>query len=164
MTQTSTAALPFDIDITVNCEDWHSAAQNLDDIVHKALGAIWPALDTPKAGELSIAFVSDADIQTLNRDYRHKDKPTNVLSFPSVGPAPVMGDIIIALKTTQSEAQSAGKPLTDHVTHLLIHGFLHLHGYDHATDNEASVMEALEIKALASLGIDNPYEIGKSFI
>ena len=155
--------VPFDIDITVDSDGWREDVPDPDAVVRRALGAIWPLIPDPKIGELSIALIRDAAIQTLNRDYRGKDKPTNVLSFPSTGPAPILGDIIAAHGTVEREAHEGGKSIAAHLTHLLIHGFLHLQGYDHETEDEASKMEALEIKALASLGIDNPYEIGKSF-
>ena len=95
----------------------------------------------------------------MNREYRHKDKPTNVLSFPDEGPAPLLGDIVLALETVQREAAEKSVQLEHHVTHLIIHGFLHLQGYDHQTEETAAEMESLEITALAALNIDNPYEI-----
>ena len=116
-------------------------------------------LETPKLGELSLAFINDAEIQTLNCDYRGKDTPTNVLSFPDNGPAPLLGDIVLAFETIQREAAGKSVSLHHHLSHLIIHGFLHLQGYDHETEAEATQMEALEIKALAALNIDNPYEI-----
>ena len=116
-------------------------------------------LETPKLGELSLAFINDAEIQTLNCDYRGKDTPTNVLSFPDNGPAPLLGDIVLAFETIQREAAEKSVSLHHHLSHLIIHGFLHLQGYDHETEAEAIQMEALEIKALAALNIDNPYEI-----
>ncbi len=115
------------------------------------------ALPEARQGELSIVLTDDAHIQALNRDYRNKDKPTNVLSFPQDGL--LLGDIILALETVQREATDKGVSFGDHAAHLLIHGYLHLLGYDHQNDKDALQMEALEIKALASLNIDNPYEI-----
>ena len=110
--------------------------------------------------------MDDAAIQILNRDYRNKDKPTNVLSFPMFnamseispqsGEIP-LGDIFIAFETIKREATEQGKPLADHFTHMLVHGFLHLLGFDHITDAEAAVMESLEIKILKGLSIPNPY-------
>ena len=116
---------------------------------------------TPDA-ELSIAFVGDARIQELNRDYRHKDKPTNVLSFPMADPLTdvvMLGDIVIAYGTVKAEASAQEKTFENHLTHLIIHGFLHLLGYDHETDKDALEMETIEIAALGQLGIDNPYEL-----
>lgn len=111
----------------------------------------------PNLGELSVVLSDDAQVQTLNRDYRGKDKPTNVLSFPMPPESGLMGDVIFALETLQREAEMQGKSFEDHFTHLLIHGVLHLQGFDHQTDPDAQEMEAREIRALARLSIDNPY-------
>lgn len=112
--------------------------------------------------EVSLLLADDATLRTLNRDWRGKDKPTNVLSFPAVPPeaiaaSPVIGDIAIAYETVLREAAEEGKAPLDHATHLVVHGMLHLLGYDHETDADAVQMEALEVKALASLGIGDPY-------
>lgn len=152
-------ALPFDMDIAVQFKDWTEQFSDIEAVVNNAVNQILSKLESPKLGELSIALVSDADIQTLNRDYRNKDKPTNVLSFPDDGPAPLLGDVVLALETVKREAEEKSAPLAHHVTHLIIHGFLHLQGYDHQTEKAAAEMEALEIAALAALNIDNPYEI-----
>ena len=163
---TEKPALPFDIDINVGDESWADEIMEPEPFAACAVGAVWPLLESPVIGELSIALVNDAAIQMLNRDYRGKDAPTNVLSFPASGPedspAPMMGDIVLARETILREAKAAGKTPADHITHLIIHGFLHLQGYDHETDGEAAIMEAIEIDALCRLGIDNPYEIGKA--
>ena len=151
--------LPFDMDIAVQFEGWTQAISDIEGISGRAIAQILPVLNDPKLGELSIALVSDAEIQVLNRDFRHKDKPTNVLSFPDDGPAPLLGDIVLALETIRREAAEKSISLEHHVTHLIIHGFLHLQGYDHETDETAAQMEALEITALGALNIDNPYEI-----
>lgn len=155
--------LPFDIDIAVQFDVWTEHFSELEMLAKTAITKILTELDNPKLGELSIALVSDADIQALNRDYRHKDKPTNVLSFPAAfvsgGPTPLLGDIVLAFETVMREATEKAISAEHHVTHLLIHGFLHLQGYDHETEAEAAKMEALEIAALAALNIDNPYEI-----
>jgi len=107
---------------------------------------------------------SDARVRGLNRDYRGKDKPTNVLSFAALdGGRPPrnqpwsLGDVILALGTCRKEARAQGKSLEQHLLHLVIHGVLHLLGYDHEADAEAERMEGLEIAALKRLGIDNPY-------
>lgn len=108
--------------------------------------------------ELSIAIVDEKQIQDLNKNYRNKDKPTNVLSFPMEGNF-LLGDIVIAPDYIRREAAEQGKNFEDHLTHLIIHGFLHLFGYDHMDDESAAEMEAIEISALAQLSIDNPYEL-----
>ena len=151
------AKLTFEIDIASHCEGWG----DIEALAARAVGAIWAKLETPKSGELSLALMDDAQIQILNKNYRGKDKPTNVLSFPSDGPAPMLGDIVLALETVTREAAEKSITLEDHTIHLIIHGFLHLQGYDHETETEAGVMEALEIAALADLNIDNPYEISE---
>ena len=147
------------IDIAIKDPSWRALLPSAESLVKTAVTTILTQLENPKQGELSLAFVSDGEIQTLNRNYRHKDKPTNVLSFPDDGPAPLLGDIVLAFETVQREAAEKSIPFDHHVTHLIIHGFLHLQGYDHETDAAATDMEALEIAALAALNIDNPYEI-----
>lgn len=113
--------------------------------------------------EISLVFTDDDDIKGINAEWRGQDKPTNVLSFPAFPlspggkPGPMLGDIILAEETLRREALDLGKPFEDHLTHLLVHGFLHLFGYDHMVDEEAAVMEGLEIRILAALGLDDPY-------
>lgn len=119
--------------------------------------------------EVAVRLTDDAEVHTLNRDFRGKDKPTNVLSFPQVqhdlleGLANsddgeiLLGDIVLARETCVREAEEKGISIVDHATHLIVHGALHLVGYDHMDDASAAAMEALEVKALASLGIANPY-------
>ena len=113
-------------------------------------------------GGFTILLAGDKKLRALNRNFRGKDKPTNVLSFPqaegkAIARSPMLGDIILAHETIQREADEAGKTFADHVSHLVVHGLLHLFGYDHLNDTEAEAMEALEMRALATLGIDNPY-------
>lgn len=146
-------ASAFNIDIARQSQNW---PEN-EALVKRAIEAAVSVMDAPRLGELSVALSDDANVQTLNHKYRDKDKPTNVLSFPIPAPAPLLGDIILAYETVEKEASDKAVSFENHMTHLLIHGFLHLQGYDHQTDEEASTMEALEIKALATLGIDNPY-------
>src|SRR6202045_808045 len=116
--------------------------------------------------ELAVMLTDDAGIRTLNGNWRGIDKPTNVLSFPALPPtgpggpgdAPrMLGDIAIAYETTRKEADDEQKPFDHHLSHLAIHGFLHLIGYDHENDDDADAMEALEQEILAQLGIPDPY-------
>jgi len=112
---------------------------------------------------VSLKVVSAAESQSLNRDYRGKDKPTNVLSFPADWPEelemPVLGDLAICAEVVEQEAAAQNKPLADHWAHLVVHGVLHLLGYDHIADDEAKRMEAREVALLAELGIADPYRI-----
>ncbi len=156
-------------------------------LVEVDCGSAWPAGDWDSLGqqsvdaamaqagieianaEISIRLTDDTEVHALNRDYRGKDKPTNVLSFPQYAPEEIaglatstdpeilLGDIVLARETCTHEATEKGIPLTDHAAHLLIHGTLHLLGHDHMEDVAAEAMEALEVKALASMGIANPY-------
>lgn len=112
--------------------------------------------------ELAVTLADDARVRTLNAEWREKDKPTNVLTFPAVEPdetadAPMLGDVILAFETVEREAREEGKALSDHVSHLVVHGVLHLFGYDHLDDDEAGEMEGVETRALARLGIADPY-------
>ncbi|HMO76205.1 MAG TPA: rRNA maturation RNase YbeY [Sphingopyxis sp.] len=120
--------------------------------------------------EVAVRLTGDAEVHALNRDFRGRDKPTNVLSFPQVQAdlleslsnsddgEILLGDIVLARETCAREAEEKGISLADHATHLIVHGTLHLVGYDHMDDLSATAMEALETKALASLGLANPYE------
>jgi probable rRNA maturation factor len=123
--------------------------------------ALAPVKPLPGA-ELSLLLTDDKRIRIVNRDWRGFDKATNVLSFPAAPPeriasSPVIGDIVIALETVAREAEAEEKPFGDHLSHLVIHGLLHLLGEDHETEAEAQRMEALETAALARLGIADPY-------
>jgi probable rRNA maturation factor len=113
------------------------------------------------AAELSVVLTNDVEQRQLNRDWRGKDAPTNVLSFPQIEPfSPVLGilgDITLARETVAREAEEQGTPFNHHFTHLVVHGFLHILGYDHIEDDEALTMEGLETQILAELGIDDPY-------
>jgi probable rRNA maturation factor len=110
--------------------------------------------------EVSVLFTDDAHVHALNAAWRGIDKATNVLSFPSgapIGEAMLLGDIAVACETVRAEAAADGKPLAHHLTHLIVHGFLHLVGFDHEIDADAAEMEALERAVLARLGIEDPY-------
>lgn len=107
--------------------------------------------------EVSVVFSNDRQVQNLNKTFRHKDNPTNVLSFPSEESGE-LGDIILAYETVMREAEENGISPLHHTLHLIIHGFLHLLGYDHEKEDEAQEMENLEIRILKDLHINNPYE------
>ena len=158
--------MDFDIDI----DGWPADVEwdALTVRAHAALGTVEPALHNPRL-TASVLFTSDADVHALSKEWRGKDKPTNVLSFPMLeredlldlapeGPPEMLGDIALAAGTCAREAAEKGVPLETHATHLLIHGLLHLAGHDHVdSDAQAEAMEALEIAALAKLGIGDPY-------
>lgn len=118
--------------------------------------------DIGGVAELSIVLTDDAEQQELNRQWRGLDKPTNVLSFPQIEPfAPLsglIGDIVLARQTLEREAAELDVPFLHHFTHLVVHGFLHILGYDHMDDEEALEMEGLETQILASLNIADPYD------
>lgn len=132
----------------------HAAAHLADE-----QGQPFPAVPV----ELSLVFTDDDAIRTVNREWRGQDKPTNVLSFPAFPlepggqPGPMLGDIVLAEETLRREALDLAIAFDDHLTHLLVHGFLHLFGYDHMTEEEAAVMEGLETRILAQLGLADPY-------
>ncbi len=112
--------------------------------------------------EIAVLLADDAHVRGVNKEWRGLDKPTNVLSFPAVPPerlatSPLLGDLILAFETCAREAADDGKMLPDHLTHLVVHGVLHLLGYDHLDDAEADAMEALEVMVLAELGVPDPY-------
>ena len=123
------------------------------------------AMASTSDGELAIVLTDDSAIRALNRDWRGKDEPTNVLSFPAKeartgDDAPrMLGDIVIAYETAAREAEIEGKPLMHHVAHLAVHGFLHLVGYDHEASEAADAMERLEVAILARLGVPDPYPL-----
>ena len=159
----------LDIDVAVNCSLWDDALPDAQALARTAAEAAWRAVRTGTGGqetEASIVLADDAFVQTLNRDYRDRDKPTNVLSFPASGEGAVaapdmpvlLGDIVVAFETTTAEAALEGKTLGDHLCHLVVHGMLHLLGHDHQAATDADAMEALEIDVLAGLHIDNPYD------
>jgi probable rRNA maturation factor len=112
-------------------------------------------------GDFTILLADDARLKCLNRDFRGKNKPTNVLSFPSDARG-YHGDIAIAHGVTAAEAKAAGKTFADHASHLVVHGVLHLAGYDHETERDARRMEPLEVKILAGIGIADPYRVTAS--
>ncbi|HWA19731.1 MAG TPA: rRNA maturation RNase YbeY [Devosia sp.] len=152
--------LPLQLEISRNTEGWpeHLDAR-ADAALHEALKQSRARVTGP--AEVSVILTDDAEQQVLNRDWRGIDKPTNVLSFPQIEPfaevSGLLGDIILARETLEKEAVEQGISFDDHFTHLVVHGFLHLLGYDHMDDDEALAMEGLETQILASLGVADPY-------
>lgn len=159
------SALPA-TEILVVAECWRAAA-DAEAIIHRAIETAAEIVGTETGdAELAIMLTDDAGIRTLNANWRGIDKPTNVLSFPALQPTGpsspddpprMLGDIAIAYETVRREADHEHKPFDHHLSHLAIHGFLHLIGYDHETDEEAREMENLERKILSRLGIPDPY-------
>ncbi len=156
--------LPLEFDLTVEAGNWPEEAA-LAALVEQAIAATFAELGPARTGEseLGVVFTDDARIRELNAGWRGKDKATNVLSFPAFpetqsGPLPpLLGDIVLAAETVASEAALEGKPLDNHISHLVVHGLLHLLGYDHEAETEAEEMEALERRILARLAIPDPY-------
>ncbi len=152
----------WDIMVTPPDAAWTAALPDAAALcVRAARAALDAAPPVTGRGELSIALADDALSRRLNRDYRDRDAPTNVLSFPGAGPRggepPLVGDIVLALATIRDEAADQGKSLADHVSHLVVHGVLHISGYDHYMEDDATVMEQLETRVLASIGVADPY-------
>lgn len=159
----------LDIQISVENDLWGDE-DSLLSAAEKVLGCAASYLAThekqpfpPHPVEVSLVFTDDESVREINAEWRGKDKPTNVLSFPAFPvtpgkkPGPMLGDIVIAHETVEREAIELEKPFEEHLTHLMVHGFLHLFGYDHMENNEAEKMEALETRILAELGLSDPY-------
>ena len=145
-----------DIDIRVEAAQWTAALGDCESFALRVLAHAARGEGAP--GALAVLLSDDAALRALNAQWRGQDKPTNVLSFP----APEgfgLGDIALAFETAEREAREQGKTLAAHVAHLLVHGFLHLLGYDHETEADAEAMEARERDILAALGVSDPYEI-----
>jgi probable rRNA maturation factor len=165
------------LDIIVDSPLW-KAQRGIKAVLQRAIGAA-AAMAATTGGELAIVLTDDSAIRALNRDWRGKDQPTNVLSFPANSPSRslprkpgrvrvgaasrlagrvrLLGDIVIAYETMAREAAAEQRPFRHHLAHLAVHGFLHLVGHDHAAEAEAEAMEALEIAVLARLEVPNPY-------
>jgi probable rRNA maturation factor len=161
----ATSALPI-LDILVVADCWQAEPQ-AESVIDRAImaAAEFVTVDVGES-ELAVMLTDDAGIRTLNRNWRGIDKPTNVLSFPALQPrgsrnqddAPrMLGDIAIAYETTRKEADEEQRPFEHHLSHLAVHGFLHLIGHDHEQDQEAETMESLERDILSQLGIPDPY-------
>ena len=150
------------IDILVESPRWR-AAPDAAAVLRRAIGAAADVVDPPAGTALAVVLTDDAAMRELNGRWRGRAQPTNVLSFPATDRAAregALGDIAISYETTAREAQSEGKRFADHLAHLAVHGFLHLLGYDHQTDDEADAMERLERMILARLGVADPYAVG----
>lgn len=159
--------------IAMPCRAWLGAVPAVRRVCRRAAIAALAAAQTRLAeSEISMMLTDDATIADLNRRYRGRDAPTDVLSFanpdlqpgtpPRAGAAPaLLGDVVVAFETASADAAQDGKSLSDHLTHLVVHGVLHLLGYDHEDEGDARSMETLEVSVLAGLGIDNPYSTGQ---
>lgn len=164
----------MNLEITLDDPRW--AGLELEILAARAVTAVLDELELdPDLCEISLLACDDARIAGLNAEFRGKPQPTNVLSWPAEDLAPetagdhprrpapdfsgeiALGDIALAWDTCQAEAEAAGKPLADHVTHLIVHGALHLLGYDHVRDPDATLMERLEVDILGRLGVGDPY-------
>ena len=153
-----------DVDVAIGCDGWPDEPVLLA-MAKTAFSTAMDVLELEEQFNVSLLFTDDAAIQGLNAKWRGKDKPTNVLSFPAgespaMGEVEFLGDIALALEMVRQEALDENKLFEHHVTHLLVHGFLHLCGYDHETgDEDAEEMEALERAILVRLAIADPYAI-----
>jgi probable rRNA maturation factor len=164
------------LEVAVEADGEWDSSRSWEQLARKAAEAAiaesaFPQLaDSERPVEISITLTGDEQVRALNAEWRGKDKPTNVLSFPMAderdltranvdGPELLLGDIILAHGVCEAEAAEKGVSVEQHATHLLVHGTLHLLGYDHHEDRDAADMEAREVRALARLGIANPYEV-----
>ena len=163
------------LEVAIDADEEWDSSHSWDELVRRAAEAAiaesaFPQLATSKrAIEVSVLLTGDAEVRDLNGEYRGKQQPTNVLSFPMADPEDLrdtniaepellLGDIILAHGICQAEAAEKGLRLEDHAAHLVVHGTLHLLGYDHHSDEDAADMEEREVRALQRLGIANPYE------
>lgn len=155
------------IEITYPCPHWQTQHAAIEDTATRAVLAVLADQgmgpgDAQTGYEISIVMADDALVRALNRTWRNIDTPTNVLSFPAddddgQGPC-LLGDIVLAYETIQREAIAAGRRILDHVSHLIVHGSLHLLGFDHEEEHEAVEMEARETAILARIGVADPYQ------
>jgi probable rRNA maturation factor len=155
----------FVIDLAVPCARWRRALPRVEAVACEAAqAALGRARKKRGAVELSLVLADDERVAALNHRWRHRAGPTNVLAFAfdeqPAPPAPLMlGDVVLAYETVTKEAKDQGKPLADHLRHLIIHGVLHLLGYDHEAAGPARRMETLETRILATLGVPDPYRV-----
>jgi probable rRNA maturation factor len=153
--------MSVEVDIIISAEAWQGF-DGLEKLTHDGVEACLAesGASLVEGCEISVTFCDDAEIRELNAEWRGKDKPTNVLSFPTPGPLsarPLLGDIVIAYETVAREAEEQEKTLPEHTSHMVVHGFLHLIGYDHETAAEAEEMESLERRIASRLGLRDPY-------
>lgn len=155
-----------EIGLTVEASGWTRAVPGLQAVCTRAVRAtLDAAYDGPGPVEVSLLLTGDEAVHALNREYRGKDKPTNVLSFPgeteaaAPGAPVLLGDVVLAYETCAREAALEDKSLAHHMTHLIVHGVLHLLGFDHEAVAEARTMEAREVAILEELGIADPYRV-----
>jgi probable rRNA maturation factor len=142
------------IDVEIEAEAWTEALPETEAVVERAARASLGTIE----GDVVVLLTDDAAVRELNARFRDKDRPTNVLSFPAPeNAAPHLGDIVLAFGVCATEAQTQGKTLADHLSHLVVHGVLHLLGRDHEDDAEAEEMEAEEREILAQIGVADPY-------
>jgi len=151
----------MEIDLLTEDDAWLVLPER-EALARRAVHAVFEVLGAPEPpSELSVVFTGDESVAELNRAWRGKAGPTNVLSFPAApGPRPepgTLGDIVLAAGVVRAEAEAQGKPLANHTVHLIIHGILHLLGHGHAEDATAEAMERLEAEAMARLGLPDPY-------
>ena len=153
------------VDVLMTHPDWRRLGA-IEDEIRRLVHAVFTLLpyDVSKPLEIGIVLSSDAEVRRLNKIYRRKDTPTNVLSFPiadldrnCLEQSCLLGEVILALETILQEADEAGIPPRDHLSHLIVHGILHLFGLDHQTETEAARMEATESNILLNLGVPDPY-------
>ena len=161
MSEPPQPAIPhvLEVDVVEDDGDW-SLLPDAPDLIAKAAAAVAQELGgNAGSGMVAVALSSDASVEALNGQFRGKPKPTNVLSFPAGEGSPegFVGDVILAAETLRREADEQDVPLSHHLQHLVVHGILHLFGYDHISADDGERMEAIEISILSRLGIANPY-------
>lgn len=170
----------IDLAVAVTCDYWHALDFDAEAVARDVTLLTFAMADTPAAindvdVEFSVVLADDETVQALNRDYRGKDAPTNVLSFaaldaaeqenfipPAAGESWPVGDVILSYETIERESIEQEKNLRAHFAHLVVHGTLHLLGYDHEDSHEADIMESLEIRILKKYGLENPYSDRKT--
>jgi len=151
--------IPGTIEVEIEADEWTAALPDVEAVVERAAGAALGAVQ----GNVVVLLTDDEAVRDLNARFRDKDRPTNVLSFPApqlpelLGAMPHLGDIVLAFGVCAAEAEAQGKALADHLSHLVVHGVLHLLGRDHEDDAEAEEMEAEEREILAGIDVSDPY-------